>query len=246
LSAWIASEIPLTIVIYVFAVFLSSLARTAGIEGTVMVRYHSRHPVWRTIDVKGDIEYRCASAIYCNIRSWVGDRSSHYRSRMRMSSALSELQARQIIQRMHRLREQVDLFAIHAKTLVNSPTLDGRVLLQEANNLTRSLMASRTDFEAAAAYSGTLSRTLSSRPSAGGGMAPAALWGSELRAGSKQFGAAVQKAEDALRQLFNAADLKMSSPIRTQTGIPDNPWEAALNLIELLTEWLESRKRRAS
>jgi hypothetical protein len=92
-------------------------------------------------------------------------------------NALAELQARQIVQRMHRLRVEVDVFAAHARTLrQSSGSIDGLVLLQEADNLLRGLMASRVDFENAQAHVGSLSRSLSSRPPATGGPPPAAQW----------------------------------------------------------------------
>jgi hypothetical protein len=121
-------------------------------------------------------------------------------------SQLTELQAQQIVRRMHRLRDEVELFAGHARTLrLSSSSIDGRVLAQEADNLLRGLTASRIDFENASAQVGSLSRRLSPRASAAGGPPPVAKWGNEFRAGSKQFIAAVQNAEKQIGQLYGAA-----------------------------------------
>lgn len=133
-------------------------------------------------------------------------------------SSFSEAQVMQIVRRIHILTEQVDRIATHATMLANaSSSLDAYSLLEEANSLAKELIASRKDFETAGSYTGTLSRTLPSRPPARGGMSPAAKWGNELRAGSKQFGVAVQKAEKAMQRLFEAADFKINSPARTVT-----------------------------
>lgn len=59
---------------------------------------------------------------------------------------LSELQARQILQRMHFLRGQIEMFAAHATTLGTSPSLDARTLLQEGDNLLRALKTAQTGF----------------------------------------------------------------------------------------------------
>jgi len=161
-------------------------------------------------------------------------------------SSFSEFQAMQIVQRMQALRGQVDRFATHATMLANaSSSLDALALLEEANNLAKNLIASRKDFETAEAYTGTLSRALPSRPPASGGMAPAAKWGNEFRAGSKQFAVAVQNAEKAMQKLFDAADLKINSPSRTATPA-DNGFEMALGFADLLMKWVEARKRKAS
>ncbi|MGB6943205.1 MAG: hypothetical protein WBE37_12460 [Bryobacteraceae bacterium] len=159
-------------------------------------------------------------------------------------SGLAEFQARQIVQRMHRLKSQVDLFATHAKLLrQSSASFDGRVLLQEADNLLQGLQASRVDFESANAQVGSLSRALPSRPPATGGPPPAAQWGNEFRAGSKQFMAAVHNAENELSQLYGAANTQLNSPTRTPTA-PENLLDVLMNFIDLLTRWMEYRRRQ--
>ncbi len=161
-------------------------------------------------------------------------------------SELAEFQARQIVQRMHRLRDAVDLFATHARTLrLSSASLDGLVLLQEADHLLHSLMAVRVDFENANANVASLSRTLSSRPPRAGGPPPAAQWGSEFRAGSKQFIAAVQNAEKELGQLYGAANAQLNSPTRTATA-PDNLVEVLVTFIDALSRWIDHRRRQKS
>src|ERR1700730_887522 len=161
-----------------------------------------------------------------------------------MRSDLSELQAKQIIQLVNRLREQVEHLAFQAK-LVNRPSFDALVMLQESGNLMVSLMANWKDFETATAHGGTLSRTLPSRPPAGGGMPPAAQWVPQLRASYEQFGSAVRKADAAIRQLHDTAKLQMDSPGRTATPA-DNLFEMALVWTDLVSKYVESRKREAS
>lgn len=161
-------------------------------------------------------------------------------------SGLAEFQARQIVQRMHRLRNEVDLFATHARTLrLSSSSIDGRVLLQEGDNLLRGLKASQIDFENASAHVGSLSRTLSPFPPAAGGPPPAAQWGSEFRTGSKQFIAAVHNAEEELSQLYGAANAQLNSPTRTATA-PDNLIDVLMTFIDGLARWIEHRRRQKS
>jgi hypothetical protein len=157
-------------------------------------------------------------------------------------SDLAEVQARQIVRRMRQLRNDVDIFARHASTLrQSSNSIDGRVLLQEADSLLRGLQACRVDFQYATANVGSLSRKLSSRPPTTGGPPPAAQWGSEFRAGSKQFVAAVANAEKQLSQLYGSANAQMSSPTRTATS-PDNLIEVLMTFIDGLTRWIEYRR----
>jgi hypothetical protein len=161
-------------------------------------------------------------------------------------SGLAEFQARQIVQRMHRLRNDVDVFATHARMLrLSSTSIDGLVLLQEADNLLRGLKASRVDFEEVNAQVGSLSRALSSRPPSIGGPPPAAQWGSEFRAGSKQFIAAVHNAENELGQLYGAANAQLNSPTRTATA-PDNLIDVLLTFIDGLSRWIDYRRRQRS
>lgn len=159
-------------------------------------------------------------------------------------SGLAEFQARQIVQRMYRLRNDVDIFATHARTLRrSSASIDGLALLREADNLLRRLKASRIDFEEVNSHVGSLSRTLSSRQPSTGGPPPAAQWGSELRAGSKQFISAVHNAENELRQLYRAANAQMKSPTRTATA-PDNLIDVLVTFIDGLSRWIVYRRRQ--
>jgi hypothetical protein len=161
-----------------------------------------------------------------------------------MASGFGDFQARQIVQRMHGLRQQVDLFAIHARTLRTSPSLDPRALLQEADNLLRNLGANRDDFVKLQGQAGTLSNSLSSRPPATGGMSPAAQWGPEFRAGIKQFKDSVLKAETEIRQLYGSANQQLNSPTRTPT-MPDNIVDILVNFADMLSRWIEYRRRQA-
>jgi hypothetical protein len=159
-------------------------------------------------------------------------------------SALAELQARQIVRRMRQLRNDVDIFARHAKTLSQSAgSIDGRALLQEADNLLRGLQGAREDFQYASANVGSVSRSLSSRPPVTGGPPPAAQWGAEFRAGSKQFVAAVLNAEKALGELYGKANAQMNSPTRVSTS-PDNLIEVLMTFIDALSRWIEYRRNQ--
>jgi hypothetical protein len=161
-----------------------------------------------------------------------------------MTSELNEYRARQIVRTMHRLRGDVNTFAIHAKTLrMSSRSLDGLPLLEEADRLLKALMASRQEFNEGAAQTKSLKRSLSSIPRGSGEMPPAAKWGNEFCAGAKQFAEAVQKAEKELAGLYAAANEKMNSPTRTPTGTPENLLDILMNFIDALSRWIESRKK---
>jgi hypothetical protein len=160
-----------------------------------------------------------------------------------MSGELKEYQARRIVQTLHRLRHNVTTFAIHANTLkMASASFDGLALLDSADQLLRALQSNRDVFEEASSQMNSLSRSLSSRPTKDGGMPPAAKWGNEFRAGSKQFIQAVNTAERALASLYAAANEKMSSPTRTPTGAPENLFDIFINFVDALSKWIESRR----
>jgi hypothetical protein len=144
---------------------------------------------------------------------------------------------------MHQLRDQVSMFAVHARMLrQSSASFDALVLLQEADALLRGLTASRLDFQNIEARVPSLSRTLSSRPPATGGMPPAAQWGNEFRAGSKQFIAALRDAEAELGKLYGVANDGMNSPTRVATG-PENLFDVLLTFMDALSRWIEYRRR---
>ncbi len=159
-------------------------------------------------------------------------------------SVLADFQARQIIQRMHRVRNEVELFATHARTLrLSSSSIDGLVLLQEADNLLRGLKASRDEFANANGQVGLVSRKLSPLPPRGGGPPPAAQWGGEFRSASKQFIAAVNSAEKEIGQLYGAANAQLNSPARVATA-PDNLLDVLVTFIDALSRWIEYRRRQ--
>ena len=158
------------------------------------------------------------------------------------SSDLAQLQARQVVQKFHQLKASLDNFASHATVLASSKAFDPRIMLEEANKLLGNLTKCRVEFEKAKGLSVTLSRTLSSRPPAGGGMAPAAQWGNEFRAGSKQFVEGIAKAEAAVQKLYKAAYIKINLPTRTATS-PDNWFEAFLTLVDMLNQIVEFCKK---
>jgi hypothetical protein len=158
-------------------------------------------------------------------------------------SALAELQARQMVQRMHRLTAEVDAFASHARMLRQSAkSFDGLVLLREGDNLLRALQASTGDFRDITAHIKSVSRALPSRPQGGVGLRPAAQWGNELRAGSGQFVKALLTAESEIGQLRGAASEQLSSPTRNATA-PDNLLDVALTFLDALARWIEYRRR---
>lgn len=159
-------------------------------------------------------------------------------------SELPEFQARQIVKRMGWARNEVENFAAHARMLTeSSSSIDGLVLLQQADELLKNLKASRVEFENANAQVQSLSRTLSSRPPNTGGLAPAAKWGSEFRAGSRQFTLSVQNAERQLRRLYGAANAQLNSPTRVSTP-PDNLLDVLLTFTDALSRWIEYKRRK--
>jgi hypothetical protein len=158
------------------------------------------------------------------------------------SSVIGELQARQAVQRLRQLRGEIETFAAHATLLASSKSFDPRLVLAEADKLLRSLMKSQSEFQKIKALTVTLSRSLPSRPPAGGGMAPAAKWGNEFRAGSKQFIEGVGRAEKAIQKLYIKAQAQINLPTRTATS-PDGWFDAFLVLIDVLTQVVEYCKR---
>ena len=155
---------------------------------------------------------------------------------------LVELQARQAVRRLHQLRSEIDVFASHATLLASSKSFDARLVLAEADKLLRSLMRSQSEFQKIKALTVTLARSLPSRPPAGGGMAPAAKWGNEFRACSKQFIEGVGRAEKAIQKLYAVAQARINLPTRTATS-PDGWFDAFLVLIDVLTQVIEYCKR---
>lgn len=159
-----------------------------------------------------------------------------------MNSTLAQLQARSALAKMNRLRAEIENFAVHAKTLNSgSRNFDSRTLLDEANRLLQGLTNARADFLSANSQIETLARSLPSR-SMGVGISPAAQWVPELRAASKRFELAVRAAESSLGQMYGTATAGMNSPTRTATPA-GNLFEAFLNFVDLLTRWIEYKKR---
>jgi hypothetical protein len=157
------------------------------------------------------------------------------------SSPLAELQARQAVRRLHQLRTEIETFAQHANLLASSKSFDPRVMLEEANKLLASLAKSRGEFQQIQGLTATLKRSLGSRPAPGTGMAPAIQWGNEFRACSKQFVEGIGKAEAAVRKLYKEALIRINLPTRVATS-PDTWFDAFLNLLDVLTQVVESCK----
>jgi hypothetical protein len=161
---------------------------------------------------------------------------------LRMSNQLAEVRARQIVQRMRSLKSDVVSFGEHAK-LLTSGNVDARLVMQEADNLVKKLMAARIDFQEADANINSVKRSLSSTVPKRGGIAPAALWGNEMRAASRQFIEAIHSTERSLGQLYDGSNAAMNLPTRTSTGDPSNAFDVLMNFVEMLSRVLEHHRR---
>lgn len=157
-----------------------------------------------------------------------------------MDPVLAELQARQSVQRFRQLSGQVKNFTAHADLLRKSKSfaLDPRLLLNEADKLLKSLIGSRSDFDKIKAVTTSLSRSLSSRPPAAGGMSPAQKWRPEFQAGAKQFLDAVRDAEKAIQLLYKDAHAEINLPTRVSTS-PDGWFDALLVISQALAGLVE-------
>lgn len=153
-----------------------------------------------------------------------------------MSSIPLEVEARAAVQRLHQLRGEVDLFAKQARLLASSKSLGP--LPAEADKLKSGMSKTLSDF----LKMKTLSKSLSSRPPAGGGMPPAAKWGNELRAASKQLMEALGAAEKEIQKLSSQTGLQVNAHTYTETA-PENLADAWGNMMRLLALWIEHRKR---
>src|SRR5690348_11923702 len=90
-----------------------------------------------------------------------------------MDSTVAQLQARNTLAKMNRLRAQIETFAAHAKVLnSSSSSFDSRTLLEEANRLLQELGEARAEFLGASSQIETLARSLPSRNRGGNGMSP--------------------------------------------------------------------------
>jgi hypothetical protein len=161
-----------------------------------------------------------------------------------MNSSLAALEARSTLQKMNRLRDEIKIFATHARMLnASSKNFDSANLLEVATQLLGNLGAARLEFAGASNKIETLARALPSRTRNGVGMSPAAKWVPELRAASKQFAAAVREAEQAIGQLRGTALDGLNSPTRTATpDLPTNLFDIILNFSDLLTALIERYK----
>jgi hypothetical protein len=161
-----------------------------------------------------------------------------------MNPVIAELQARQTIQGMQRARDQAQAVAKHASLLKSSAkSIDGRELMRGADELLRQLQGMRDGFQKLKANVATLSRALGSRPPQQGGMAPAAKWGNEFRAASKQFLDALKNAEQKLGELYKEASAQMNSPLRYSTD-PADALDAILSLTDLADQFVKYLKRK--
>jgi hypothetical protein len=108
----------------------------------------------------------------------------------------AQAQARQTVQGLRKAKEQVQGVTRQA-TLMKAiaKSQDGGELLRCANEQLAKLITLRSGVQSLDPGIKTLSRMLSSKPPSTGGMSPAAQWGPELRAASKQFFEALTEAE---------------------------------------------------
>jgi hypothetical protein len=158
-----------------------------------------------------------------------------------MNSSVAVLEARQTLQKMNRLRDEITTFAKHARMLnASSNNFDSANLLDVATQLLGSLGAARLEFVGAANKIETLARALPSRSRNGVGLSPAAQWVPELRAASKRFAAAVREAEQAIGQLRGTAFDGLNSPTRTATpDLPNNLFDIIMNFSDLIKALIE-------
>lgn len=161
-----------------------------------------------------------------------------------MNSSLAALEARMTLRKMNSLRDEIKIFAAHARMLnASSKNFDAANLLDVATDLLEKLLNARLEFAGASGKIETLARSLPSRSRNGVGMSPAQQWVPELRAASRQFAAAVREAEDAIGGLRNTAFDGLNSPTRTAT--PDAPTsllDIILNFSDLITALIERYK----
>jgi len=158
-----------------------------------------------------------------------------------MNPSLAALEARMTLRKMNALRDEIGAFAAHAKMLnASSKNFDPANLLDVASDLLGQLGAARLEFVGVSGKIDTLARALPSRNRHGSGMSPAQTWVPELRAGVRQFAAAVREAEDAVGKLRITALEGLNSPTRTAT--PDPPsslLDIILNFSDLLKALIE-------
>ena len=110
-----------------------------------------------------------------------------------MNSSLAALEARMTLRKMNSLRDEIKIFAAHARMLnASSKNFDAANLLDVATDLLEKLLNARLEFAGASGKVETLARSLPSRSRNGVGMSPAQQWVPELRAASRQFAAAVR------------------------------------------------------
>jgi len=161
-----------------------------------------------------------------------------------MNSSLAALEARVTVQKMRRLRDEILIFATHARMLNSSAkNFDSANLLEEATSLLGHLGADRLEFLSASSRIETLARSLPSRPRSGTGISPAAQWVPELRAASRQFAAAVHEAEAAIGGLRSTALAGLNDPTRTATPDPaKTPFDLIMTFLPLLTAWIDRHR----
>ncbi|HUH62702.1 MAG TPA: hypothetical protein VLZ50_06880 [Terracidiphilus sp.] len=160
-----------------------------------------------------------------------------------MNSSLAVLEARGALATMRRLRNQIGVFATHARALNSmAKNFDSAALVEEANQLLEGLKEAKKECWGASSKIETLARSLSSRPQ-GRGMSPAAQYGPELRAARRQFADAVRDAEKALGQLYSTGMAGLNSPTRVSTS-PDSVFELVLMFSDLLVKWIEHARNK--
>ena len=167
-----------------------------------------------------------------------------------MNPTLAALEARMTLRKINSLRDEIVVFAAHARMLsASSKTFDPANLLEIATDLLEKLGQSRLEFVGVSGKIDSLARALPKRNRYGTGMSPAQQWVPELRAAARHFAAAVREAEDAIAKLHITALEGLNSPTRTATPDPaSNLFDILLNFSDLLKALIEhyrsSKKRK--
>ena len=157
-----------------------------------------------------------------------------------MNSSLAALQAKQALESINRLRNEVLEFAAHARTLNSvAGNFDSRSLLDEATRLLKKLGDAQLSFLGPNGKIDSLARAFPARPPSAGGMSPAAQWVPQLRAASRQFAEAARSAETAVLQLRGTALDELKRPTRTPTGDPSDGWDILMSFTDLLGRWID-------
>jgi hypothetical protein len=160
-----------------------------------------------------------------------------------MKSSFASFKSQQSLQRLRQLLRKIDQFTENAHTFnLFAGNLDAWQLVNEGNQLLTNLGKGREEFAQIRAEMNSLRRSLS-KTAPEGVLPPAAQWGNEFRAVSKQIMDAIYRSEVEIRKLLDAGTIAMNLPARTATA-PENIIELIVLFADLLTRYLEYLKTR--